>query len=101
MPGTVQARAAGICTTIGSTTYPVPANATSGTFTVVGDGGGAGERCRRLRNAGIRRWSGRLRPVQLLLTGPLNGASGIGVTAEPTGGSAHPTTAPVMLLSFT
>lgn len=37
----------------------------------------------------------------LLLTGPLDGASGIGVTVEPAGGSAHPTTAPVMLLSFT
>ncbi|MER8104882.1 anti-sigma factor [Kitasatospora sp. NPDC094016] len=37
----------------------------------------------------------------LLLTGPLDGARGIGVTVEPAGGSAHPTTAPVMLLSFT
>ncbi|MEU9043698.1 MULTISPECIES: anti-sigma factor [unclassified Kitasatospora] len=37
----------------------------------------------------------------LLLTGPLDGARGIGVTVEPAGGSAHPTTPPVMLLSFT
>ncbi|MFD5464997.1 anti-sigma factor domain-containing protein [Kitasatospora sp. NPDC127059] len=37
----------------------------------------------------------------LLLTGALDGASGIGVTVEPAGGSAHPTTAPVMLLHFT
>ncbi|MFJ9690932.1 anti-sigma factor domain-containing protein [Kitasatospora sp. NPDC101183] len=37
----------------------------------------------------------------LLLTGPLERASGIGVTLEPAGGSAHPTTAPVLLLSFT
>ncbi|MER7674013.1 anti-sigma factor [Kitasatospora sp. NPDC096128] len=37
----------------------------------------------------------------LLLTGPLDGANGVGVTVEPAGGSTHPTTAPVMLLSFT
>ncbi|MFJ7244389.1 anti-sigma factor domain-containing protein [Kitasatospora sp. NPDC098652] len=53
--------------------------------------------------------SGTMRPAGLLttgdgvllLTGPLDGARGIGVTVEPAGGSAHPTTAPVMLLSFT
>ncbi|MBD0673543.1 anti-sigma factor domain-containing protein [Streptomyces sp. CBMA156] len=52
--------------------------------------------------------SGTMRPAGLLptgggvllLTGPLDGARGIGVTVEPAGGSAHPTTAPVMLLSF-
>ncbi|MEU3571383.1 anti-sigma factor [Kitasatospora sp. NPDC036755] len=37
----------------------------------------------------------------LLLTGAPNGARGIGVTVEPAGGSAHPTTAPLMLLPFT
>ncbi|MBO1415805.1 anti-sigma factor domain-containing protein [Streptomyces sp. FH025] len=37
----------------------------------------------------------------LVLSGPLDGATGVGVTVEPTGGSTHPSTAPVMLLSFT
>ncbi|MFI2612947.1 anti-sigma factor domain-containing protein [Kitasatospora sp. NPDC018619] len=37
----------------------------------------------------------------LLLTGALDGANGIGVTVEPAGGSAHPTTAPVVLLHLT
>ncbi|MBP0450722.1 anti-sigma factor [Kitasatospora sp. RG8] len=37
----------------------------------------------------------------LLLSGPLDGATGIGVTVEPAGGSTHPSAAPVMLLSFT
>ncbi|MEV4556211.1 anti-sigma factor [Kitasatospora sp. NPDC049285] len=36
----------------------------------------------------------------LLLSGPLDGASGVGVTVEPAGGSPHPTGAPVVLLSF-
>ncbi|BAJ26495.1 MULTISPECIES: anti-sigma factor [Kitasatospora] len=36
----------------------------------------------------------------LLLTGPLDGAAGVGVTVEPTGGSPHPTGAPVLLLAF-
>ncbi|MFJ6623363.1 anti-sigma factor domain-containing protein [Kitasatospora sp. NPDC091335] len=53
--------------------------------------------------------SGTMRPAGLLptgdgvllLTGPLDGARGIGVTVEPAGGSAHPTTPPVMLLPFT
>ncbi|MFF4814386.1 anti-sigma factor domain-containing protein [Kitasatospora sp. NPDC001309] len=52
--------------------------------------------------------SGTMRPAgllpgsdgALLLSGPLDGASGIGVTVEPAGGSAHPSSAPVMLLSF-
>ncbi|MEU1506925.1 anti-sigma factor [Kitasatospora sp. NPDC005748] len=35
-----------------------------------------------------------------LLTGPVNGATGIGVTVEPAGGSAQPTGAPVVLLPF-
>ncbi|MFJ4190487.1 anti-sigma factor domain-containing protein [Kitasatospora sp. NPDC089509] len=37
----------------------------------------------------------------LLLTGTPDGAGGVGVTVEPAGGSAHPTTAPLMLLPFT
>ncbi|MER7674907.1 anti-sigma factor [Kitasatospora sp. NPDC096128] len=36
----------------------------------------------------------------LLLSGPLAGARGVGVTVEPAGGSAHPSSAPVVLLSF-
>ncbi|MFC8719047.1 anti-sigma factor domain-containing protein [Kitasatospora sp. NPDC057198] len=36
----------------------------------------------------------------LLLTGPLDGAGGVGVTLEPAGGSAHPSGAPVLLLPF-
>ncbi|QKW18063.1 anti-sigma factor [Kitasatospora sp. NA04385] len=36
----------------------------------------------------------------LLLTGPLDGAAGVGVTLEPAGGSAHPSGAPVLLLPF-
>ncbi|MFG2825406.1 anti-sigma factor domain-containing protein [Kitasatospora sp. NPDC048365] len=34
----------------------------------------------------------------LLLSGPLNGARGVGVTVEPTGGSAQPTGTPLVLL---
>lgn len=53
--------------------------------------------------------SGTMRPAGLLptgdgvllLTGPLDGARGLGVTVEPAGGSARPTTTPLMLLSFT
>ncbi|WP_371515265.1 anti-sigma factor domain-containing protein [Kitasatospora sp. NBC_01300] len=36
-----------------------------------------------------------------LLDGPLDGARGIGVTVEPSAGSAHPTGAPVLLIPFT
>ncbi|MCU7821225.1 anti-sigma factor [Kitasatospora sp. DSM 101779] len=36
----------------------------------------------------------------LLLQGPLDGAVGVGVTVEPAGGSAHPSSTPVMLLPF-
>ncbi|RPE36577.1 anti-sigma factor [Kitasatospora cineracea] len=36
----------------------------------------------------------------LLLSGPLDGAAGVGVTLEPAGGSPHPTGAPVLLLPF-
>ncbi|MEU8925484.1 anti-sigma factor [Kitasatospora sp. NPDC048545] len=53
--------------------------------------------------------SGTMRPAGLLpggngarlLSGPLDGAVGIGVTVEPAGGSPHPTSAPVLLLPFT
>ncbi len=38
---------------------------------------------------------------QLLLTGDINGAVGVGVTQEPSGGSAQPTGQPLMLLSLT
>ncbi|GAA3007030.1 anti-sigma factor [Kitasatospora albolonga] len=37
----------------------------------------------------------------LLLSGAIQGASGVGVTVEPAGGSAHPSGAPVMVLAFT
>ncbi|WP_354637446.1 anti-sigma factor [Kitasatospora camelliae] len=50
--------------------------------------------------------SGTMRPAgllpagdgQLLLTGRIDGAVGVGVTVEPSGGSAHPTGQPLMLL---
>ncbi|KJS61450.1 anti-sigma factor [Streptomyces rubellomurinus] len=53
--------------------------------------------------------SGTMRPAgllpadhgQLLLTGNINGAVGVGVTQEPSGGSAHPTGQPLMLLPLT
>ncbi|KIQ66407.1 hypothetical protein TR51_01965 [Kitasatospora griseola] len=52
--------------------------------------------------------AGTMRPAGLMsdpagamvLSGPLNGASGVGVTVEPAGGSASPTGAPVVVLSF-
>ncbi|MFJ9610605.1 anti-sigma factor domain-containing protein [Kitasatospora sp. NPDC101176] len=53
--------------------------------------------------------SGTMRPAGLLptgdgamlLSGPLDGAVGVGLTVEPAGGSAHPTGTPVMLLPLT
>ncbi|MFJ7244400.1 anti-sigma factor domain-containing protein [Kitasatospora sp. NPDC098652] len=53
--------------------------------------------------------SGTMRPAgllpadhgQLLLTGRIDGAVGVGVTQEPSGGSAHPTGQPLMLLPLT
>ncbi|RKE17428.1 anti-sigma factor domain-containing protein [Streptomyces sp. TLI_171] len=53
--------------------------------------------------------AGTMRPAGLLptgsgtvlLTGPLDGAAGIGVTVEPLGGSTHPSGNPVLLLPFT
>ncbi|GAA1226638.1 anti-sigma factor [Kitasatospora nipponensis] len=52
--------------------------------------------------------AGTMRPAGLLpstdgsvlLTGPIRGAVGIGVTVEPSGGSQHPTGKPVLLLPF-
>lgn len=35
-----------------------------------------------------------------LLEGPVSGASGMGITVEPAGGSPHPTSAPVAVLAF-
>ncbi|MFJ6775722.1 anti-sigma factor domain-containing protein [Kitasatospora sp. NPDC091257] len=37
----------------------------------------------------------------MVLSGPLGGATGIGVTVEPAGGSTHPSGVPVVLLSLT
>ncbi|MFE7707683.1 anti-sigma factor domain-containing protein [Streptomyces sp. NPDC057486] len=36
----------------------------------------------------------------VLLDGPVDGASGIGITVEPAGGSVQPTSAPLALLTF-
>ena len=36
----------------------------------------------------------------VLLQGTVDGASGMGVTVEPTGGSKQPTTSPLALLNF-
>ncbi|MFD4943260.1 anti-sigma factor domain-containing protein [Streptomyces sp. NPDC058239] len=36
----------------------------------------------------------------VLLDGPVDGASGIGITMEPAGGSARPTSAPLALMNF-
>lgn len=36
----------------------------------------------------------------VLLDGPVDGASAIGITVEPAGGSAQPTSAPLALLTF-
>ncbi|PYC87649.1 anti-sigma factor [Streptomyces tateyamensis] len=49
-----------------------------------------------MRPAGLLPGSG----GSLLLQGPLDGAVGVGMTVEPAGGSAHPTSAPIMLLAF-
>lgn len=35
-----------------------------------------------------------------LLDGPVDGASGMGITVEPAGGSTQPTSAPLALLTF-
>ncbi|MFI6875638.1 anti-sigma factor [Streptomyces sp. NPDC050400] len=40
------------------------------------------------------------RDQAVLLSGGVDGASGMGITLEPTGGSVHPTSTPVALVSF-
>ncbi|MFD7643975.1 anti-sigma factor domain-containing protein [Kitasatospora sp. NPDC059795] len=52
--------------------------------------------------------AGTMRPAGLLpsdsamvLAGPVNAASGVGVTEEPAGGSPHPTGSPLLVLPFT
>jgi len=52
----------------------------------------------RMRDAGLM--DPHLSTQTLVLRGPLDGASGMGVTVEPAGGSAKPTSAPVALLPF-
>ncbi|MEW2132966.1 anti-sigma factor [Streptomyces sp. NPDC005435] len=56
------------------------------------DDGGA------MRSAGLMNPA--LRSQTVLLRGPVAGASGVGVTVEPAGGSARPTSAPVTVLSL-
>ncbi|WP_018548864.1 anti-sigma factor [Streptomyces sp. LaPpAH-108] len=55
-------------------------------------------------DGGTMRSAGLMNPVlrsqTVLLRGPVAGASGVGVTVEPAGGSPRPTTAPVTLLSL-
>jgi hypothetical protein len=36
----------------------------------------------------------------MLLDGPIDGATGMGITVEPAGGSPQPTTEPVGLMEF-
>ncbi|MFI6655031.1 anti-sigma factor domain-containing protein [Streptomyces sp. NPDC050523] len=52
----------------------------------------------RMRDAGLM--DPHLSTQTLVLRGALDGASGMGVTVEPAGGSAKPTSAPVALLPF-
>ncbi|MFD7785875.1 anti-sigma factor [Streptomyces nojiriensis] len=56
------------------------------------DGGG------KMRSAGLM--DSGTPATATLLDGPVNAASGMGVTVEPAGGSPHPTSAPVALLAF-
>ncbi|MBO1332281.1 anti-sigma factor domain-containing protein [Streptomyces sp. VRA16 Mangrove soil] len=55
-------------------------------------------------DAGTMRPAGLMDPGRsdqaVLLKGRVDGASGMGVTVEPAGGSAHPTSAPVALMPF-
>ncbi|MGW0694458.1 anti-sigma factor [Streptomyces sp. NPDC002738] len=51
-----------------------------------------------MRSAGLMNRAATSNTV--LLDGPVDGASGIGVTVEPAGGSAQPTSAPLALLTF-
>ncbi|MFG2558470.1 anti-sigma factor domain-containing protein [Streptomyces sp. NPDC048496] len=51
-----------------------------------------------IRSAGLMNRASTSNTV--LLDGPVDGASGIGITVEPTGGSVQPTSAPLALLTF-
>lgn len=51
-----------------------------------------------MRSAGLLE-SGRGQQA-LLMKGPVDGASGMGITVEPSGGSEQPTSAPIALMSF-
>ncbi|MFD6924589.1 anti-sigma factor domain-containing protein [Streptomyces sp. NPDC059944] len=55
-------------------------------------------------DAGVMRPAGLVHasrgPVTVVLDGDIGAASGLGVTVEPAGGSAHPTSTPVALLGF-
>ncbi|MFD8809407.1 anti-sigma factor domain-containing protein, partial [Streptomyces sp. NPDC059597] len=55
-------------------------------------------------DGGAMRSAGLMNPVlrsqTVLMRGPVGGASGVGVTVEPAGGSPRPTGAPVALLSL-
>ncbi|MEU7579810.1 anti-sigma factor [Streptomyces sp. NPDC041068] len=53
---------------------------------------------KKMRSAGFLQGSGG--ESATLLDGPVGDASGMGVTVEPAGGSAQPTTAPLALLAF-
>jgi hypothetical protein len=52
----------------------------------------------RMRDAGLM--DPHLSTQTLVLRGAVNGASGMGVTVEPAGGSTEPSSAPVALLAF-
>ncbi|MFE5091177.1 anti-sigma factor domain-containing protein [Streptomyces sp. NPDC056638] len=51
-----------------------------------------------MRSAGLM--NTRAASDAVLLDGPVDGASGIGITMEPAGGSAQPTSAPLTLMNF-
>ncbi|WP_328306740.1 anti-sigma factor [Streptomyces sp. NBC_00442] len=55
-------------------------------------------------DAGTMRPAGLMNPTQtteaVLLTGPVDQATGMGITLEPTGGSPHPTTTPLAVMAF-
>jgi anti-sigma-K factor RskA len=55
-------------------------------------------------DAGVMRPAGLVAPgttdQTVLLHGPLAAAQGMGITVEPAGGSLHPTTAPIALMTF-
>ncbi|MCX5387261.1 anti-sigma factor [Streptomyces sp. NBC_00083] len=55
-------------------------------------------------DAGTMRSAGLMDPARtteaVLLTGPVDQASGMGITLEPAGGSPHPTTQPLAVMAF-